>query len=127
ENRTCGTAPCSDRNSRPAPTRPARSPASSEVRATPCDPWIPPATNRILRRCNGCTLRLKEPTTAGLRLRRVPASARLSEAFVRLFPLLLAILLQAASPASTDLDKFMAAALQRRDVDRQTLSDYVLD
>jgi hypothetical protein len=41
--------------------------------------------------------------------------------------ILFAILLQAAPPAATDLDRFMAAALQRRDVDRQTLSDYVLD
>ena len=32
-----------------------------------------------------------------------------------------------APPPTTDLDRFMAAALQRRDVDRQTLSDYVLD
>src|SRR5436305_8153268 len=30
-------------------------------------------------------------------------------------------------PATTDLDRFMAAALLRRDVDRQTLTDYVLD
>jgi hypothetical protein len=29
--------------------------------------------------------------------------------------------------APTDLDRFMAAALLRRDIDRQTLSDYVLD
>jgi hypothetical protein len=32
-----------------------------------------------------------------------------------------------APPAATDLDRFMATALQRRDVDRKTLSDYVLD
>jgi hypothetical protein len=31
------------------------------------------------------------------------------------------------APPVTDLDRFMATALQRRDVDRQTLSDYVLD
>jgi hypothetical protein len=31
------------------------------------------------------------------------------------------------SPATTDLDQFMVGALQRRDIDRQTLSDYVLD
>lgn len=31
------------------------------------------------------------------------------------------------TPATTDLDRFMAGALQRRDIDRQTLSDYVLD
>lgn len=36
-----------------------------------------------------------------------------------------AVLGQAAQP--TDLDAFMARALQRRDVDRQTLTDYVLD
>jgi hypothetical protein len=29
--------------------------------------------------------------------------------------------------ATTDLDRFMATALQRRDIDRKTLSDYVLD
>ncbi len=35
---------------------------------------------------------------------------------------------QATSPpATTDLDRFMATALQRRDIDRTTLSDYVLD
>jgi hypothetical protein len=32
-----------------------------------------------------------------------------------------------ATPPQTDLDAFMARALQRRDVDRKTLSDYVLD
>lgn len=31
------------------------------------------------------------------------------------------------APATTDLDRFMVGALQRRDIDRQTLSDYVLD
>jgi hypothetical protein len=31
------------------------------------------------------------------------------------------------SAATTDLDRFMASALVRRDVDRKTLSDYVLD
>ena len=45
---------------------------------------------------------------------------------MRPFLMLFAMLLQAA-PAVTDLDRFMAQALQRRDVDRQTLSDYVLD
>jgi hypothetical protein len=45
---------------------------------------------------------------------------------VRLFVLLFAILAQAA-PQPTDLDRFMAQALQRRDVDRQALGDYVLD
>jgi hypothetical protein len=34
---------------------------------------------------------------------------------------------QAPKPAATDLDTFMARALQRRDIDRKTLSDYVLD
>ena len=33
----------------------------------------------------------------------------------------------AQPPQATDLDAFMARALQRRDIDRQTLSDYVLD
>src|SRR5262245_11208275 len=54
----------------------------------------------------------------------------------RLFSLLLPAVLfvgshgtHAQSPASatTDLDRFMASALQRRDIDRKTLSDYVLD
>jgi hypothetical protein len=30
-------------------------------------------------------------------------------------------------PKTTDLDRFMATALQRRDIDRKTLNDYVLD
>jgi hypothetical protein len=35
---------------------------------------------------------------------------------------------QAQAPAAaTDLDRFMATALQRRDIDKKTLSDYVLD
>jgi len=46
---------------------------------------------------------------------------------VRLSLILFAILVQAAPPATTDLDRFMATALQRRDTDRQNLSDYVLD
>jgi hypothetical protein len=33
----------------------------------------------------------------------------------------------AAAAGATDLDRFMATALQRRDTDRKTLSDYVLD
>src|SRR6185369_17602969 len=57
----------------------------------------------------------------------MPASACPPEALVRLSLILFAILLQAAPPAVTDLDRFMAQALQRRDVDRQALSDYVLD
>src|SRR5215471_6662653 len=57
----------------------------------------------------------------------MPASARLPEALVRLSLILFAILVQAAPPATTDLDRFMATALQRRDTDRQNLSDYVLD
>jgi hypothetical protein len=46
---------------------------------------------------------------------------------VRLLFILWVTAQQAAAPATTDLDRFMAQALQRRDVDRQTLSDYVLD
>jgi hypothetical protein len=41
--------------------------------------------------------------------------------------MLLAIFLQSLPKPITDLDRFMAQALQRRDVDRQTLGDYVLD
>jgi hypothetical protein len=36
-------------------------------------------------------------------------------------------LAQAPATQTTDLDQFMARALQRRDVDRKTLTDYVLD
>jgi hypothetical protein len=46
---------------------------------------------------------------------------------VRLSSILFAIALQGVQSGSTDLDRFMAQALQRRDVDRQTVSDYVLD
>ena len=46
---------------------------------------------------------------------------------MRLFPLLIALLAQAAPAVQTDLDSFMSRALQRRDADRQALSDYVLD
>ena len=47
-------------------------------------------------------------------------------------PLIAALVLwsavgQAQTPVTTDLDRFMVGALQRRDIDRQTLSDYVLD
>jgi hypothetical protein len=45
---------------------------------------------------------------------------------VRLFLLLLTIALQVPRDL-TDLDRFMAQALHRRDVDRQVLGDYVLD
>jgi hypothetical protein len=38
-----------------------------------------------------------------------------------------AVRAQAPPAAPTDLDRFMATALQRRDTDRKTLSDYVLD
>jgi hypothetical protein len=37
------------------------------------------------------------------------------------------LLAQAAPSPQTDLDRFMAQALQRRDADRQALGDYVLD
>jgi hypothetical protein len=40
---------------------------------------------------------------------------------------LCSVAVQAQAPPSTDLDHFMVGALQRRDVDRETLSDYVLD
>ena len=46
---------------------------------------------------------------------------------MRVFIVLVALLAQAATATETDLDRFMAQALQRRDIDRQTLSDYVLD
>lgn len=37
------------------------------------------------------------------------------------------IVAQEPASKSTDLDSFMAQALQRREVDRKTLGDYVLD
>jgi hypothetical protein len=46
---------------------------------------------------------------------------------VRPFLLVFALVAQAALPPQTDLDRFMAKALQRRDADRQALTDYVLD
>jgi len=46
---------------------------------------------------------------------------------VRLFVLFAALLAQAVPQPPTDLDRFMEQALQRRDVDRKTLNDYVLD
>jgi hypothetical protein len=46
---------------------------------------------------------------------------------VRSFVNVLGLLAQAAAAQPTDLDRFMEKALQRRDVDRQTLSDDVLD
>jgi len=47
-------------------------------------------------------------------------------------PLIAALVLcsavvRAQAPPTTDLDRFMVGALQRRDIDRQTLTDYVLD
>jgi hypothetical protein len=64
--------------------------------------------------------------------------ARLSEASVRPLRVFITLLLlglpagapRAQTPAAaprTDLDDFMARALERRDIDRKTLSDYVLD
>lgn len=46
---------------------------------------------------------------------------------MRVFLILVALLAQAVPSPPTDLDRFMERALQRRDIDRQTLSDYVLD
>jgi hypothetical protein len=84
--------------------------------------------------------RRPELSAAQLRLNVMPASPP-SEAPVRRVLVFLAlavamicppgVLAQASSPKATppttDLDRFMAAALLRRDIDRQTLSDYVLD
>ena len=47
-------------------------------------------------------------------------------------PLIAALVLcsavvRAQAPPTTDLDRFMVGALQRRDIDRQTLTDHVLD
>jgi hypothetical protein len=71
----------------------------------------------------------KEPNPVGLRLSYLPPARAFSyrRPFVRLFLILFALVAQASPPASTDLDRFMARALQRRDVDRQTVSDYILD
>ena len=46
---------------------------------------------------------------------------------MRVFLVFAMLLAQAAPSPQTDLDRFMAQALQRRDVDRRALGDYVLD
>ena len=53
----------------------------------------------------------------------------LTRALVGLFVLCPPVLRAQSPPAArtTDLDAFMAQALQRRDIDRKVLSDYVLD
>jgi hypothetical protein len=48
-------------------------------------------------------------------------------ALAALFVCPAAISAQAPAAKTTDLDAFMARALQRRDIDKKTLSDYVLD
>ena len=69
----------------------------------------------------------EEQNTAEVRLAKTPAAPAFSENDpVRLFLLLLTLGLQVPRDL-TDLDRFMAQALQRRDVDRQVLGDYVLD
>jgi hypothetical protein len=97
----------------------------------------PPAGERI--GCNGRTLRRREQSAAQLRHWEEPASlpsggfvrrvlTRIAVAAVVLCPP--ALHRQSPAPAprpATDLDTFMARALQRRDIDRKTLSDYVLD
>jgi hypothetical protein len=82
-----------------------------------------------------------ELTPAQLRLKTMPASP-LPEAPVRRVLVLLALAVaaicppgivaqspvtKAPAPPATDLDRFMNQALLRRDIDRKTLSDYVLD
>src|SRR6266540_6504666 len=104
--------------------------------------------DRRSRWCNRCTLfsacsaySAAELTAAQLRLKEMPASPP-SEALVRRVVISCILVLVATcppavraqpqapakpAPASTDLDRFMATALQRRDIDRKVLSDYVLD
>jgi hypothetical protein len=57
----------------------------------------------------------------------VHGSIRLILLAVVLCPAAIAGQAPAAPAKPTDLDAFMARALQRRDIDKQTLSDYVLD
>jgi hypothetical protein len=57
----------------------------------------------------------------------VHRSLRLILIAVVLCPVVIAGQPQAGPAKPTDLDAFMARALQRRDIDKQTLSDYVLD
>jgi hypothetical protein len=57
----------------------------------------------------------------------VPRCTPLSSALALVVLASAAIVAQAPAPKSTDLDSFMARALQQRDVDRKTLGDYVLD
>jgi hypothetical protein len=57
----------------------------------------------------------------------VPRPAPLLSAIALLVLASAAGLAQAPAQTATDLDSFMARALQRRDADRKTLGDYVLD
>src|SRR5437762_5935192 len=57
----------------------------------------------------------------------VPRPAPLLSAIALLVLASAASLAQAPAQTATDLDSFMARALQRRDADRKTLGDYVLD
>lgn len=57
----------------------------------------------------------------------MPRPAQLLTALALLVFATAASLAQAPASTSTDLDAFMARALQRREVDRKTLGDYVLD
>src|SRR3954467_6157135 len=81
-----------------------------------------------------------EQTAVELRLTRtprLPAPTAHGGSVPRPAPLLIVFVLvvlasaaggaQTPPPQSTDLDSFMARALQRRDVDRKALGDYVLD
>src|SRR6187401_3147280 len=90
--------------------------------------------------CNRRTLRGRELSPAQLRHWEWPASPP-SGGFVRRVLTRLAVVAVVLCPPAvagqsptppparpaTDLDGFMAKALQRRDIDRKTLSDYVLD
>src|SRR4030095_1992215 len=82
-----------------------------------------------------------ELSAAQLRLNPMPACPP-PEAFVRRVLVLCILALAVVRPAglcgqtpsstapappTTDLDRFMATALLRRDIDRKTLSDYILD
>src|SRR6187401_360089 len=109
------------------------------VTTTEANPFMDPPTGESVG-CNRRTLRGRELSPAQLRHWEWPASPP-SGGFVRRVLTRLAVVAVVLCPEAvagqsptppparpaTDLDGFMAKALQRRDIDRKTLSDYVLD
>src|SRR4051812_12570754 len=108
----------------------------SEVRR--CVSWILGPPTGHTPGCNGCTLCVAELSAVQLRQGIEPACLPAEVPVRRVLALALALTTCAlplaaqapagkAAPQPTDLDTFMARALQRRDTDRKNLSDYVLD